>query len=134
MATREDFGLEEWIGVDLDGTLAFYDSYKGLFDIGDPIPEMVLRVKQWIAEGKTVKIFTARVGPLSPANQAAGVSIEEVRTFIMQWASAHIGHALEVTSEKDFGCVEIWDDRAIRVMKNKGKPCCDSFLSQDTAP
>lgn len=115
----------EWIGVDLDGTLAFYEGYKGLFHIGPPVPAMVGRVKRWIAEGRRVKIFTARVGPLSPANQEAGISVEEVRTFIMQWSSVHIGNALEVTHEKDFGMVELWDDRAIRVLVNQGKPCCD---------
>lgn len=43
-----------WIGVDLDGTLA---EYHGWDDgrIGAPIPKMVQRVKQWLAEGKEVR-------------------------------------------------------------------------------
>lgn len=125
-----DLQSEEWIGVDLDGTLAQYDSFQGLLHIGDPVPEMVLRVKRWLAEGRRVKVFTARVGKLSPANLEAGTDVEEVRTFIMQWCSAHVGNALEVTNEKDFGMVELWDDRAVRVMKNQGKPCCDQHIRE----
>ena len=33
----------------------------------------------------------------------------------------HIGQELEVTCTKDFGMIELWDDRAIRVEKNTGK-------------
>ena len=46
-----------WIGVDLDGTLAQYAGFKGPEHIGDPIPEMVARIKEWLSEGKTVKKF-----------------------------------------------------------------------------
>lgn len=49
-----------WIGVDLDGTLAHYDGWKGPEHIGAPIPAMVERVKAWLAEGKEVRISTAR--------------------------------------------------------------------------
>ena len=50
-----------WIGVDLDGTLARYEQYEGPMSIGEPIPEMVDRVKAWLAAGREVRIFTARV-------------------------------------------------------------------------
>jgi len=52
----------QWIAVDLDGTLAYYDSNRGLsLDyIGPPITSMLVRVLGWLREGKTVKIFTAR--------------------------------------------------------------------------
>lgn len=45
-----------WIGVDLDGTLAHYDGWKGETHIGKPIPLMLARVKRWLAEGKEVRI------------------------------------------------------------------------------
>ena len=35
-----------WIGVDLDATLAYYDGFKGPEHIGEPIPQMVDRVKR----------------------------------------------------------------------------------------
>lgn len=50
----------EWIGVDLDDTLAHYEGFKGADHIGELIPKMLKRVKQWLSAGKVVKIFTAR--------------------------------------------------------------------------
>ena len=41
-----------WIGVDLDGTLAHYEGWKGIEHIGAPVPAMLERVKNWLAEGK----------------------------------------------------------------------------------
>lgn len=35
-----------WIGVDLDGTLAHYEGWKGVEHIGEPIPAMVERIWQ----------------------------------------------------------------------------------------
>ena len=34
-----------WIGVDLDGTLARYDGWRGLDRIGEPVPVMLARVR-----------------------------------------------------------------------------------------
>ena len=47
-----------WIGVDLDGTLAQWGEWKGWNHINDPVPEMVKKVKEWLAKGITVKVFT----------------------------------------------------------------------------
>ena len=55
-------GASGWIGVDLDGTLAQYGGWNGGL-IGDPVPLMLQRVKEWIADGKDVRIMTARVAP-----------------------------------------------------------------------
>jgi hypothetical protein len=100
-----------WIGVDLDGTLAKYNGWNN-GEIGEPVPLMVKRVKGWIAEGVIVKIFTARV------------SIEEDRDLVVEkiqdWTQKHIGERLEVTNQKDYSMVELWDDRAIQVIPNKG--------------
>lgn len=101
-----------WIGVDLDGTLAHYDKWEGPTVIGDPIPKMVERVKRWLAEGRTVKIFTARI---------SGGEIE-VYVAIHDWSKKHIGQALDVTCKKDFEMDELWDDRAVQVEKNTGNP------------
>ena len=56
--------LSRWIGVDLDGTLSHYTVWRGPEYIGDPIPAMLERVKEWISAGVTVKIFTARASEL----------------------------------------------------------------------
>lgn len=53
--------MNGWIGVDLDGTLAHYEGWKGVEHVGAPVPAMLQRVKDWIAKGVEVRIFTARV-------------------------------------------------------------------------
>ncbi len=102
-----------WIGVDLDGTLAEYHGWKGVEHIGAPIQPMLDRVKCWLAEGKDVRIFTARVGDRRQKMQATH--------YIMRWCEKHIGQPLAVTNVKDFGMVELWDDRAVQVEMNTGR-------------
>jgi len=104
-----------WIGVDLDGTLAHYDGWKGIEHIGPPVPAMLERVLAWIAEGREVRIFTARVTgtPTDPSGDNA-------RSFIATWLRSHDLPFLRITNEKDFGMVELWDDRAVQVEANTG--------------
>lgn len=112
--------MNGWIGVDLDGTLAHYTGWKGAGHIGEPIPPMVNRVKQWLADGKSVKIFTARMhGHGMPI---IGGGVEDALTPIQLWCEKHIGQVLPVTNVKDFGMVELWDDRAVQVQVNTGIP------------
>lgn len=110
--------MSEWIGVDLDGTLAHYEGWKD-GAIGDPVPAMLERVKKWLAEGRTVKIVTARVS----SAQTNTVALYN-RRLIEVWCVKHIGVMLDITAEKDFSMSELWDDRCVRVMKNTGEPCC----------
>lgn len=106
--------------MDLDGTLAHYEGWKGVNHIGEPISPMVHRVKAWLNEGKTVKIFTARMhGHGAPI---IGGGTEDVKTPIEEWCLKHIGQVLEITNVKDFGMIELWDDRAIQVVTNSGHP------------
>lgn len=101
----------EWVGVDLDGTLAHYEGWDG-GNIGAPIPRMVARVVAWLAAGKDVRILTARVANGDPTNQ---------KQQIREWCKLHIGTELDVTSCKDYNMVELWDDRAVGVEKNTGR-------------
>lgn len=105
-----------WIGVDFDGTLAHYDGWKGEDHLGEPIPAMVERVKRWLAEGKRVKIFTARVAPQGQSHS----TLEAIRNNIKGWCIQHIGQALEVTHEKDCLMIDLWDDRVTGVVTNEG--------------
>lgn len=113
---------KHWYAVDLDGTLAHYESgdakkWDG-FSIGKPIPKMVERVKQMLREGKTVKIFTARI---SRMGNATGVEdVNKIIRLIQDWCEKHIGQRLEVVNEKDYYMVELYDDRARQVIQNKG--------------
>ena len=102
--------MSGWIGVDLDGTLAHYEGWNG-GEIGPPIGAMLFRVKKWIADGREVRIFTARA------------SAPEMVPAVQAWCAEHVGVVLPVTNVKDFAMVELWDDRAIRVPANTGEPC-----------
>lgn len=117
--------MKGWIGVDLDGTLAHYEGWQGELHIGEPIPAMVARIKDWLALGLEVRIFTARVcQPDLPGNQARA-SVETIRSAIQDYTELLFGVRLKVTNEKDFNMIELWDDRAFRVRLNTGEPCCD---------
>lgn len=106
-----------WIGVDLDGTLAHYDEGLDTDHIGEPIPDMVARVQSWLAQGFTVKIFTARVAfPSDPE------FVEKQTRLIQAWCKKHIGQKLEVTCVKDFAMLELWDDRCVQIRINTGQP------------
>lgn len=107
-----------WIGVDLDGTLAQYDGRRGSDHIGPPVPLMLERVKRWLAEGRTVKIFTARVA--GHGLPLIGGGTEDAISPVKEWCRQHIGQELEVTNVKDFGMIELWDDHAVTVQKNTG--------------
>jgi len=106
----------DWIGVDLDGTLAQYHGWVDAAHIGPPVPAMLDRVKNWLAAGVTVKIFTARVSSSQPLAQVIAA-----RIAIQSYCLVHVGQELEVTAEKDTACTAIWDDRAVQVEKNTGR-------------
>jgi hypothetical protein len=104
-----------WRGVDLDGTLAMYEGWRGADHIGPPVPKMVERVKRWLAAGDEVRIVTARLSGLTPKEFFAA------RRAIQDWCVEHLGQKLAVTNEKDFGMIELWDDRAVQVIPNTGE-------------
>ncbi len=107
--------MDRYIAVDLDGTLAEYHGWVGVDHIGEPIPKMVNRVKKWLAEGKDVRIMTARVSPQPEGRTATTVQAIE------RWCLEHIGQLLPITHSKDYGMIELWDDRAIQVIENTGE-------------
>ncbi|MFA5355276.1 MAG: hypothetical protein WC302_00860 [Candidatus Paceibacterota bacterium] len=113
--------MNGWIGVDLDGTLALYDHWRGADNIGEAIPAMLVRVKDWIAEGRTVKIFTARA-----------CEPEQI-PYVEKWLEENGIGGLEVTCSKDFGMFELWDDRSVRVIANTGCPCCSDHQVRSTS-
>lgn len=114
--------MDGWIGVDLDGTLARYEGWKGIEHIGEPIPAMVERIKGWLNEGKKVKIFTARVW--SDGTLTRDREVYVATKYIHNWCLEHLGLVLPVTCQKDFAMIQLWDDRCVRVIENTGEPCC----------
>ena len=108
-----------WIGVDLDRTLAHYDTWRSPGDIGEPISAMLERVKRWLDQGIPVRIFTARVW--SDGTPARDADVELARAGIIQWCHKHLGVVLPITCVKDYDMMELWDDRAVRVEQNTGE-------------
>jgi len=99
-----------WIGVDLDSTLAIKPKMvDGIPAIGKPVPAMKARVMAWIADGKKVKIFTAR------ADSTGAIPAVE------RWLKRYGFPALEITNKKDRYCTAIYDDIAVTVEKNTGR-------------
>lgn len=147
---------EPWYGFDLDGTLAFYDKWRGINHIGKPIKPMVDLIKKMHAEGKRVKILTARAYPRSVPetkpnphcgkaalpkyvdrllSRVSPVVVETFRgalddryhreewsatEFVFDWCAKHLGFIPEVTYEKDYLMLELYDDRVKQVIPNTG--------------
>lgn len=100
------------VGVDLDKTLAIYHEWQGPDVIGPPIQPMLDMVRQMIANGHQVVIFSRR------ANDPTNVP------FISQWLDSH-GLDCEITAIKSRDMEYIFDDDAICVEANTGRILCD---------
>lgn len=111
-----------WIGVDLDGTLAHYES--GQYPkIGKPLEPMVNRILGWLEAGEEVRIMTARA--------ARG---KEDIAMVTDWLRDEAGlPALRVTNEKDHDMEVLWDDRVVQVKPNTGEPIIDENLQEGLA-
>lgn len=123
---------EAWYACDLDGTLAESDGSTDT--IGEPLKPMVDFVRAKLAEGKRVKIFTARVwAPPWPVGGLGSVDsklasairdqherVTEQREMIETWCAEVLGQVLPITCEKNLDMIESWDDRARQVVANVG--------------
>jgi ribonuclease J len=102
--------IEEWIGVDLDGTLAYYDGiWRGVEHIGEPIKPMIDFVKDLISQNKKIKIFTARA------------KNPKTIPYIHEWLDEQGLPRFDITNEKDFGMIMLYDDRCMQVVTNSGE-------------
>lgn len=77
---------------------------------------MLERVKGWVAAGKRVKLFTARV-----ATDQDPFEVMEFKAAFRVWCAQHGLPDLPCTAEKNRYCLEIWDDRAVQVEPNTGR-------------
>ncbi len=102
-----------WIGVDLDGTLAHYDSNTPLDRVGEAVPVMLELVKKMIRNEVRVKIFTARA------------TDPEQLPIIRKWLTVNGLPELEITNIKDYYMLRLYDDRCIQVEKNTGRLIVD---------
>jgi len=72
---------------------------------------MVQRVKGWMADGQEVRIMTARAD--------SSAQIKKVKA----WLADHGMDGLAVTNVKDKDMIALYDDRAVRVIRNEGELC-----------
>lgn len=106
--------FDEWVAVDLDGTLAHWDKWdeRNPTFIGAPILPMLELVKAMLKIGLDVRIFTTRLRtPEAPLHIIA----------IQDWCKNHIGQILPIEAEKLPGMIALIDDRAVSVERNTGK-------------
>ncbi len=101
------------IAVDLDGTLAYYDGWRGVDKIGHVIPEVLNALRMAQAEGAETWLFTARVSDPADAYTAG--------MYIKKWLAENNISVNGVTAVKHKFFSEFWDDRAIQVIKNTGE-------------
>ena len=105
--------IKPWTGVDLDGTLAYYDRSSSSDVIGEPVPAMMAFVKKMIKHDIRVKIFTARVQD------------PDQLSIIRNWLKENGLPELEITNVKDYYMHRIYDDRCIQVERNTGRLITD---------
>jgi len=114
----------DWIGCDLDHTLAEYESGMAeKAEIGAPIPRMVKRIKQHLTDGYEVRIVTARVN----THTAPLAEVIRQRTAIETWCLKHLGVTLPVTCEKDYAMIFLYDDRAVAIEPGTGRLLSPKF-------
>lgn len=89
------------IAFDYDGTLAKQPGHK-------PVRKMVEKAKRAVKAGKNVKVLSARAG------SKAG------RKKIRDFTERHIGKRLHATNKKTPGMKLLYDDRAVKVHKDRG--------------
>lgn len=98
------FGAKRtWIGFDLDGTLAHDTPFR--YDdtvIGTPIEAVASAARRLIAEGKDVRLFTARAYNASP----------EVLRAMEGWCEKCLGKKIPIQAHKDNELLYFFDDRA----------------------
>ncbi len=116
---NSDALLAPWIGMDLDGTLARYESARGLDYIGPPVPAMADLVHKMIKNRVRVKIFTARA-----------CDPEQI-PIIQKWLADNGFPDLEITNVKDYQMIRLYDDRCVQVERNLGRLIRDASVSPD---
>lgn len=122
---------KSWIGVDLDGTLAAYDGWRGWNEIGEPLFPMLERVYNWLEEGRDVRIFTARVCFDIDVCRVTGQEFTRAQmvSAIQDWCERQSLPRLPVTNVKDIYMTELWDDRAVQMVPNTGRTLADEHAA-----
>ena len=97
-----------WVGVDLEGTLAFETGTHE--SIGSPVPQMLDQIRKWMKyDHFEVKIITPRA------------QTQQGQSEVYHWLKKHDLPPLSVTDQKDFFMIELWSTRAVQIASNTGR-------------
>lgn len=102
------------IAVDFDGTLAYYDHWRGLSHCGYPICDMLAKVEEWHAAGHEVWIYSARLSDVHD-------DLAEAVKGLTAWCEEYLSFMPDMTGVKLGDFDYFFDDRAYHVEKNTGK-------------
>lgn len=103
------------IFLNLDSTIAYYESAWRAQKTGPPIPKMVENVKKWLTKGYKVTIFTARLARLNPTE------IKHQEKMIQSFLAAAGLPELPMTAIKLQEATHFIDDKAYHVVPNTGE-------------
>lgn len=101
------------IALDFDKTLAYHESRWGVSRVGEPIPAMVEKVKEWLSKGYDITIFTVR---MNRTGEALNEQIKMIDDFLIKTGLP----ILPKTATKQHEFSHIIDDRAYHVDPNSG--------------
>lgn len=102
------------IALDLDKTLAYYESKWRAKKVGEPIRPMVDKVKYWLSKGYKVTIFSAR---LSHSGDELVKQIHLIKEFLLEAGLPN----LDKTAIKRMEFTHFIDDKAYHVKPNTGE-------------
>lgn len=105
-----------WVGFDFDGSLAKYVEGQGN-ELGEPLQSLLAVLRDLLEQGVECRIVTARVS----SKQTVEERLRQ-RGLISEWLHKHVGEGLAITAEKDYGMLLLYDDRAVTVEHNTGRP------------
>lgn len=102
------------IAVDLDKTLANYESKWKAQKVGPAIPKMIEYVKNWLSKGYKVTIFTARLSH-------EGADLYNQINLIQKFLDENDLGYLEMTCIKKTEFTHFIDDKAYHCVPNTGE-------------
>lgn len=116
---KKQEGPHQW-AIDADGSLFEYDfDNPDHVNVGKPIEESVKRVKDALARGEQVWVFTARI---SPSDDSFEQCVQASQSFVTvaKAVKEAIGQDLPITNIKNRRWKEMLDDRGVELIPNLG--------------
>ncbi len=108
------------IALDFDRTLADFD-HGDVLQVGNPILPMIEIVKGWVNKGYEITIFTARVSKyMKDGNIRTPQFITLQHQLILKFLETVGLPPFPITANKDPNFTHFVDDKAVKVIPNKG--------------